>query len=1023
MRIPDEIGARFGRLRRRLRKVETLAAALAALLLLELSWWAVFLLDRFWDTPAPLRHGLLLAGTGGALLCLAAWTVRWKIRPPGIESLARRVQCRFRTLGDRLLGMVELADPRRRPPGFSPELYQAAIDQVTEAAAGYDFAQSVSSRRAVRLAWAAAVLLGMAACAAAVVPGAAASAFWRWAALGQDVPRYTLVRIAGLEAEGVVVHSEPFVVRGRVGYRSFWKPSEVEARFGRERPLEARIEEGILEIEVPGQHQRRELEVRLGDASARLPLVPVFRPKLMEVSATARLPGYLGQPDRRSDIGTGVLEVPEGSRVSLEGEASRSLSRATLFWGGAKEELEVEGGLFRGPDLPVEEVHFATLDWRDVLGLAPSRPWDLSLRQIPDRAPAIGIEGLGQDIAVLDSEVLALPVQARDDYGVNLFGLDWEAPEGAAVPGLAPDEFHDSSLSRSQTELEVNFYFSPSLHGMAAGDVIAFQGFVTDFLPGREPVRTPAYRVHVVSSAQHAEWVRQRLESLLSNLEEIGWLQESLRASAEGLLSDPGIEDGRAGERLQDQIGDQNRNAAQLEELASQGLEILREAMRNSRFSDAIMEEWSQTLGQMRELASQSMPRAAGSLSQAAARPRQRQRHLESSVRTQEEILQALEQMQSRINRDLDTMEAMTLADRLRTIGRDQARIEEALMDQAGEDVLGRFPEELAPRHQAANRRLAEEQAASGESAGALQQEIGRFFERTGEEPYGEVEREMKEAETVDSLQEIGELIRRNIAMQATDSLFDWAARFGRWADLLSPPEEDGGGGGGGEGEGEDLTRELMALLRLRERELSLRIRTELLDRRQQELAREELDVQASGLRDDQREIRARVDEVAAKLAYQDIETALLETRDHMDQASAMLDVPQVGDPVVAEENLAIDALTDAINLIVEQARQGAPGQSSLAQQLAMMMEMASTGQQGPVSPSPSAGGNPSGGSTDRPPGDMEGDPSGGPDAGRSLRRSSGRPDSLPTEFRQAMEHYYRELDRMEPVLAPAEGP
>ena len=1025
--LPPAIGIRFARLRRRLWQVESLLTLLAVFLSLGLSWSLVFLLDRMTDTPASLRSVILLTGLACSGLAGAVWFLRWHVRPPDLPRLARLVQRRHRRLGDRLLGMVELADAARRPDNFSPELYAAAIDQVTETALGCDFAQAVSTRRARRLSWAAGTFgLGLLVV-CLLLPQAAFNAFLRWAGPHRDVPRHTLIRLENLRTGGVVVHGEPFRVRGEVRYLSLWRPDKPEARFGRERPLPAVIRDGMLEVEVPPQHDPKELTVRLGDATARLATEPVFRPKLLEFGATARLPGYLRRPDAKLTLSGGTLEVLEGSRVSLQGETSRTLEGATLDWGEEQgRPLEVEGPRFSGAPLPLEGIHRATLGWRDELGLVPTQPWSFAIRQLPDRPPSIGIEGLGTDNAVLDSEVLAIPVTVRDDFGVDRFGLSWEIADGTAPPSLPPDEFHDSSVNRSQPELDVNFYFSPALYGLEAGTTIAFRGFVTDFLPGRDPVLSPVHRVHVVSSAQHAEWVRQRLEDLLANLEEIGWLQESLKSSAEGILDNPDLDPEVAGNRLRDQLADQLWNAGQLEELTRRGAGILREAMRNARFSDAIMDDWSGTLAMMQALASRKMPQASGQLSLAAGRPQERREHVEAAAATQEEILEDLRNMQNRINRDLDTMEAMTLADRLRTLGREETRIEEALMAQAA-DIIGLLPEELAPRFRAANRRLTGDQSQSSRSARILQEEIGRFHERTGMEAYGEVSREMKDRKVAESLQDIGDLIERNISMQATEKLAGWAVEFEEWADIIDPPEEEGeGGGGDGSGEGgdaADLTRELMALLRLRERELTLRHRTELIHRKREDLDEKDLLSQAADLSRTQREIRERLDEVSGALTFQDILTALLESRNHMDTVTGLLREGAVDEPAIDEEKQAIDDLTDAINLILEQARQGSPGQSRMARQMAMMLQMAATGPGNPLSPTPSASGNPGGGSTDRTPEDVEGDTTSRPGAARSRQRTSGLPENLPAEFRGAMETYFRELDRIEPSLGEGIAP
>ena len=52
-----------------------------------------------------------------------------------------------------------------------------------------------------------------------------------------------------------------------------------------------------------------------------------------------------------------------------------------------------------------------------------------------------------------------------------------------------------------------------------------------------------------------------------------------------------------------------------------------------------------------------------------------------------------------------------------------------------------------------------------------------------------------------------------------------------------------------------------------------------------------------------------------------------------------------------------------------------------------------------------------SGGTTDRTPGNLEGDATSDPGEGRSVGKASGVPQDYPTEFRPALEKYFRALE------------
>ncbi|MDB4798825.1 hypothetical protein OAH36_04425, partial [Verrucomicrobia bacterium] len=195
IQLPRELESRFGRLRGRLLRVQSLETILAVFVFLALSFLIVFVADRLADTVAPIRFAVLVGGLVLAGLAAFRWVFRWVLAPPGIKRLAVLVQRRYRQLGDRLLGIVELANESARPANFSEELYEAAIDQVSTDALNYDFEGAVSTRLMRRLVTGSIALAVVFGILAVLVPGAAGNALARWMTPHRDIPRYTLVRI------------------------------------------------------------------------------------------------------------------------------------------------------------------------------------------------------------------------------------------------------------------------------------------------------------------------------------------------------------------------------------------------------------------------------------------------------------------------------------------------------------------------------------------------------------------------------------------------------------------------------------------------------------------------------------------------------------------------------------------------------------------------------------------------------------------------------------------------------------
>src|SRR5690242_2353029 len=123
--LPESLRRQFENLRTRLFSFESTFALAFALSAILLGMFLNFVSDRFWDTPIWLRVLFFVGALLGMVAAVAWWLQRWVVRPRGMREFAVLVQHKFRRLGDRLLGIVELADEAKRPAYFSPELYKA----------------------------------------------------------------------------------------------------------------------------------------------------------------------------------------------------------------------------------------------------------------------------------------------------------------------------------------------------------------------------------------------------------------------------------------------------------------------------------------------------------------------------------------------------------------------------------------------------------------------------------------------------------------------------------------------------------------------------------------------------------------------------------------------------------------------------------------------------------------------------------------------------------------------------------
>ena len=265
--------------------MDALLAATGGLGSLLLSYTLLFASDRLWDTPHWLRIVFALAGWGGFVVFAIGYGKRWIWARPSIRALAVIVQARYRRLGDRLLGIVELADPDARPSNYSPELCAAAIAQVAGEAASFDFSEAAGRRQPRRYTWSFLALALLVAAIAVATPQAGMNALLRWFWPAANIDRYTFVTIDDLPDHLVVAQGEPFEIAVGLAEHSFWRPASAHSHFEGQPAAQAPINNGIATFHFPGQTRERVLWLSVGDAARSMRIQPTMRPDLREMRA------------------------------------------------------------------------------------------------------------------------------------------------------------------------------------------------------------------------------------------------------------------------------------------------------------------------------------------------------------------------------------------------------------------------------------------------------------------------------------------------------------------------------------------------------------------------------------------------------------------------------------------------------------------------------------------------------------------------------------------------------------------
>ncbi|MGA3170909.1 MAG: hypothetical protein ABSE62_07820 [Chthoniobacteraceae bacterium] len=1001
--LPAALNRQFGLLERRLWRMDALVAACGGLGSLLLSYTLVFASDRLWDTPHWLR--ILFAICGWIGLAYFAWRYgsRWIWRRPSIGALAVIVQKRYRRLGDRLLGIVELADPHARPSNYSPELCRAAIAQVAGEASSFDFGEAAAGRESRRHLYGFLALVAVGAALAIAAPAASRNALLRWLWPAANIPRYTFATIEALPDSMVVAQGEPFDLAVALAPDSYWRPRNARAHFESQPSMDAPIQGGVAVFHFPGQTLERVLWISAGDAAHSIHIAPEIRPDLRQIRARLDLPSYLHYPTIKQTIDGGSLAFLPGTTATFIGDATRDLASATLQ-GGKPGRLAVRGAQFSTAPMLLELERNVTFAWRDALGLDGPAPIAIHLIPRDDDPPEVELRGLTAATAVLPEETIPMDFAATDDYGVRRLALSWQ--RGSDSPLVPPGPVHQIKVSDGEPQaknLGGHYDFCPALLQIQPDTTILVRGLATDYYPEREDSSTPTYLIHVLSREAHARLVHDELEKLLEHLEDLTRRQEKILQSGQGVRAQkaPALASNDSAQRLGGQSHDERETAAQLHELAIQTANLLAEALRNPEIPQDTLKEWAGNAEEMNSIAANAMPSAAQSLDSSEADAAQRGPKLDQALAQEKQILDAMRQMQRQASDSLETLMAHTFAARLRrAAGTEQdiaASFQKMLPDTIGM-TADQLPED--PRQQVAS--MTAQHAEVTREAGRLEDEISRLFDRTMLKRYGDVAGEMQGMNTGDALTALGGLVRKNIGVQSIETARHWSDQFQKWADRLDQ-KDNSRSAGGGSGTGQPDPAQLQALLelmRLRQQQEQLREQTSVLDEQKDTSAD-----YAAGAQDAARQqtnLHDQLGSLAQDPTFPAPPGELNPGVKAMGDAAGLLAKPETGQPTY-------NAQTDAINLLDDAIAQQAQKAGQKAGALMAMMGMGGMG---------GAGGNGSGarGTTDNPNAQIPGSREGEAPEQHTVIQASGMDNSqLPGEFRDAIEGYDRAIEQTPP--------
>jgi hypothetical protein len=616
--LPESLQAQLLEFRRRVWTIKLIEAVCGAVFGILIAFLATFVLDRVFDTPWEVRLGIFVtAMVGCGLIPLALH--RWIWRQRKLEQLARLLARKHPSVGDQLLGIIELVHSESEQ-ARSLTLCEAAVKQVAEVATKRDFRDSVPNPKHRSRGIAAGIALTSAVALLAIVPAAATNAWARFLLPWGNTPRYTFTTIEPLSNQLVVAHGEPFTVAVTLAKDSAWQPKQGEVQLGGQRPVNATLREGRYEFELPGQIDDGWLSVRIGDLLQRVRVSPMLRPELASIGADVALPEYLGRDKpQHKDVRGGTISLVKGSSAKFTATATRELASAQLDG----QPLPVDSKKTVSPSISVEESRKVEFAWKDQHDLAGKEPFTLTINSRDDEAPSLSAEDLPRQKVVLDSEALNFKVRAQDDFGVKQVGIEWQGIDTTNFKDPAKGERILAAGGADKEQLELAGTFSAKTLGIEP-QPIQVRLFAEDYFPGRDRVYSPTYTFYVLNPEQHAIWVTEMLSKWHRQSLEVRDKEMALHETNKALqeLSPSELDQPDNRKKIDAQAAAERANGRRLANLTASGEDLVKQAMRNPEIGVGHLEKWAEMLGILKDISGNRMPSVADLLKQAAQAPK-----------------------------------------------------------------------------------------------------------------------------------------------------------------------------------------------------------------------------------------------------------------------------------------------------------------------------------------------------------------------------------------------------------------
>jgi len=546
--------------------------------------------------------------------------------------------------------------------------------------------------------------------------------------------------------------------------------------------------------------------------------------------------------------------------------------------------------------------------------------------------------------------------------------------------------------------------------------LIVLNGVSKDFFPGREFSKSALHRIYILSHDQHARLVQERLERIMAEVEDlIRREKESLNKNEKiSKLDDKEIAKKKTTDKITEQKQREQREKRDTEKMVAEGMKLLKEAIRNKKFPDKTISEWTKMMEQLQKLSQQEMKDIVSSLQKAQNQQQQQQQQqrredMEKTAKAQEEMIKKMQEMVKKMDDSMKNLTVENFVNRLKKEAENENKISSNLKNMM-KDIVGLSPENMPAKLKEKYNEQITSQKSVTRNATDIRNELMAFFARTRVEKYKSVFDDMEKEKMDDALKKLEENLVENKSGSAMTDSGKMAANFKKWADMLGKGDNKKQGGGGGQGGGKDGEVDmelLLAMIRMIQGEQNIRNKTRSLERNKPEM--KEYSEKADRIADEQDDLKRMLENVKEKVDDQQAVELLEAAGTAMKDAEQMLKKPQTDVETIAAETEVIELLSGAFQQSAKkQQGKGKPGSKMMAMLMQMLMQGQGKGKGKKPGTKPGQG---STGFSDDPNTRVTGPDFHKNDPNRNVDQTGGTESiNLPEEYKNSIEAFYKKV-------------